>query len=31
LLGKISIQNVINATRIFVNPPIPEIVSLKKE
>ncbi|WJX62061.1 hypothetical protein P8452_47097 [Trifolium repens] len=29
--GKISIQNVINATRIFVNPPIPEIVSLKKD
>ncbi|WJX62991.1 hypothetical protein P8452_47925 [Trifolium repens] len=29
--GKVSIQNVVNATRIFVNPPIPEIVSLKKD
>ncbi|WJX83027.1 hypothetical protein P8452_65720 [Trifolium repens] len=28
--GKVSIQNVVNATRIFVNPPIPEIVSLRK-
>ncbi|XP_045799478.1 replication protein A 70 kDa DNA-binding subunit-like [Trifolium pratense] len=28
--GKVSIQNVLNATRIYVNPPIPEVVSFKQ-
>jgi hypothetical protein len=31
LLGKVSIQNVNSATRIFVNPPILEILALKRE
>jgi hypothetical protein len=29
-LGKISIQNVVGATRIYVNPSIPEVVCLKE-
>jgi hypothetical protein len=29
-LGKMSIQNVLSATRIYVNPSIPEIVCLKE-
>ncbi|GAU23257.1 hypothetical protein TSUD_281500 [Trifolium subterraneum] len=28
--GNVSVQNVLNATRIFVNPDIPEVVSFKK-
>ncbi|MCH80683.1 replication factor A protein, partial [Trifolium medium] len=28
--GKVSIQNVLNATRIYVNPSIPEVVSFKE-
>jgi hypothetical protein len=30
LTGKVSIQNVLNATRIYVNPSIPEVDSFRE-